>query len=124
MRRRKAAGRKHGPAERKGERKNRVLPLDYLQRNAKIVQDRHDFDCNLTIKRKGRSICSQTLAALPERTRRPPLHVLVGDQRHKPAQLTQAGEVLTVAFFNQLQLLRILPANRDDESSTFRQLLD
>jgi len=41
MNRGESPGREHGSAQRKRERKNRVLPLDHLQRHAQIVQDRH-----------------------------------------------------------------------------------
>jgi hypothetical protein len=43
MPRRHAPRRQHRPAERKRERKNRVLPLDHLQSDLQIVQPAHSL---------------------------------------------------------------------------------
>ena len=42
MRGRKTSSSKHCSAEGKRERKDRVLPLDHLQRDAQIMQNRHE----------------------------------------------------------------------------------
>ena len=42
MRRWDTPGRQHRPAKRKRQGENRVLPLDHLQRDAQVVENRHD----------------------------------------------------------------------------------